>query len=95
MENKKKTLTSEELMKQYKEAKEKSDILYEQFQKAKQDEEDRRKAQLALEKEERKKAVEDAYDNYVSLLNKYVEDYGSFSITRDHKSAFDPWKWWL
>ena len=91
----KKDYTNEELQKAVEEAKKNYEMLNEQLTIAKQEEEDRRKAQLALEKEARTKEVDEAYDNYVSLLNKYVEDYGSYSIVREHSKAFDPYKWWF
>lgn len=95
MENKKKILTSEELKKQCEEAKKAYEMLNEQFKKVQQEEEDRRRAQLALEKDKRTKEVEEAYDNYRALLNKYIADYGVFSITRSHSAPFDDFKWWL
>ena len=52
---KKKDFTTEELAKQCEEAKKNFETLKKQLEQAQQDEEDRKKAQLALEKENRKK----------------------------------------
>ncbi len=47
----------------------------------KKEEAERKMAELALEKDKRKKEVDDAVENAVELVKKYIEDYGSFSIT--------------
>lgn len=38
---------------------------------------------LVKEKETRKKEIDEAYTHYVNLINKYIEDYGSFHKTYD------------
>lgn len=43
---------------------------------------ERKMAELEVEKEKRKKEVDDAIDNAIVLLKKYTEDYGSFPITK-------------
>ena len=80
MENKK-DFTIEELVQAYEETKVKAEALQEKIKQAKQEEEDRRKAELALEKESRKKEVDEALDNYSKLLKAYVEDYGPYTST--------------
>jgi hypothetical protein len=83
----KKDFTIKELAQQCEEAKKNFEALSEQLKKAQQDEEDRKKAQLALEKENRKKKVDDAFENYRKLLKAYIEDYGSYHT----ESASDDW----
>ena len=68
--------------------------------KKKREEEDRKKAELALAKENRKKEVEDAMDNCRELIKAYVKDYGFISINNDPdiwSSGFGnrPWHWWF
>ena len=68
--------------------------------KKKREEEEHKRAELALQKETRKKEIEDALDNYKKLLKAYIEDYGSISITSnsdDWFSLFDtkPFHWWF
>ena len=86
----KKDLTIEELTKAYEEAKSNYNTIGEQLKKAKQEEEDRKKAQLALEKEARKSEVSEAWDNYSKLLKAYIKDYGSYTkITSSKSDDFD------
>jgi hypothetical protein len=69
--------------------------------KKKREEKERKKAELALQKETRKKEVEDALDKYYVLLKAYLKDYGSLTIgeneTNDLKPFFasKPWHWWF
>ena len=68
--------------------------------KKKREEEDRKKAELALQKETRKKEIEDAADNYKKLIKAYIEDYGSISITSNSDGLFSlfdakPFHWWF
>lgn len=81
MESKKKSINVEELSKQYEEAKKNFESIGAQLQLAKKEEEDRRNAQLALEKENRKKEVDEAFQNYNNLLKAYINDYGSYGTT--------------
>lgn len=46
------------------------------------------KAKLEEEKNARKKEVEDAYDKYIELRRKYINDYGTFTMSR-HYSGKD------
>lgn len=88
MENNKKEFTIKELEKQYAVMSKKCKALDEQIKQKKQDEEDRRQAELAHNKEIRKKEVDDAYDNYSNLLRAYIKDYGSYSTTRTDNTIF-------
>jgi hypothetical protein len=62
--------------------------------------EEKRMAKLAVEKEKRKKEVDDAIDNAIELIKKYIKDYGSFSVT-DHVNDLSflfgskPWRLFL
>ena len=92
---KKKNLTIEELTKaceeaknNFEEAKNNFEVLSEQLIKAKQEEEDKKKAQRALEMETRKKEVDDAYETYNILLKAYIKDYGSYSATHIGDAIF-------
>jgi hypothetical protein len=89
----KKEFTSEELAKACEEAKKNFEKLNEQYLKAKREEEEEKAAQLALEKEARKKEVDEAYDKYLELLSAYVKDYGSYSTTAYSDDWF-PNKFW-
>ena len=82
-----KKLTIEELTKQCEEAKKTFDLLNEQLQKQKKEEEDRKQAELAVQKDARHKEVEDAFNNYQKLLRAFIRDYGWISI--NHKA--DDW----
>ena len=89
-----KDLTIEELEKQYAEITEQYKTIGEQLQQKKQDEEDRRKAQLALEQEKRKKEVDEALDKYYALLDAYIKDYGRYSTKRVKDGLADSF-WWF
>lgn len=78
MENKKE-FTIEELKKMYEDALKESNTIGEMLRQKEEDEEDRRKAQLALEKENRKKEVDEAFNKYNELVKAYIKDYGSYS----------------
>lgn len=80
MENNK-NFTIEELQKMHEDLLKETNTVGEMLKQKVQDEEDRRKAQFALEKETRKKEVDEALDNYNKLLKAYMEDYGAYSST--------------
>lgn len=69
--------------------------------KKKREEEDRKKAELALTKENRKKEIEDALEHWRKLMRAYLEDYGALSISKNVINDFEPffanrpWHWWL
>ena len=86
----KNNFTTEELRKQCEEAKTKFEALNEQLKQAEKEEEKHRKEQLALEKENRTKELNDAIDNANDLLNKWIKDYGPFTYKNVcNKSLFD------
>ena len=95
----KKDLTSEELAKACEEAKKNFEELSKQLKKVRQEEEDRRKAELALEKESRKKEVDDAIEKAKDLLEAYVKDYGIYSSEYNSNELGSLFKrfspWWL
>jgi hypothetical protein len=79
MKDTKREMTIEELEKEYTKITEERQNIEKVLKQKKQDEEARRTAQLALDKEKRRKEIEEAYDNYITLVNTYVRDYGSYS----------------
>jgi hypothetical protein len=89
---KKKDFTIEELKKMYEDSLKESNTLGEMLRQKEKDEEDRKKAQLALEKEARKKEVDEAFDTYNELLKAYIKDYGSYSTTYANDYDFFPGK---
>lgn len=56
--------------------------LREQLKKQEQEEKDRKRAQLLLEKEDREKELREVHKHYTELLNAYLRDYNSFSYGR-------------
>lgn len=95
----KKELTIEELKKQCEEAKENFESLNERLEKAVQEEERRKKAELAFEKENRKKELDDAITNAKDLLEAYIKDYGTYSSEYNSNDLISLFKyfspWWL
>ena len=88
-------LTVEEMEKQYAEMLEQCGNLCEQIKQKKQDEADRRKAELVLQKESRKKEVDEALKNYNELLKAYLADYGTYSSEEFSEDfAWYPNKYW-
>ena len=81
MKDVKKEMTIEELEKEYTKITEERQLIAERLQKKRQEEEDRRIAQLALEKENRKKELDTALENAKELLQKWIEDYGPYSYS--------------
>ena len=66
-----KNYTLEEMEAQYKD-------LGEKIKQKRQEEEDRKKAELALTKEARKKELDEAREQYLNLLQEYIRDYHSY-----------------
>lgn len=94
----KKEFTIEELEAQYKQAEENQRALREQIEQKKKEEKELRESQLALEKETRKKEVDDAVDKCKKLIKAYMHDYSvySFKSTDDDdifSSKFWNWIW--
>ena len=91
----KKDFTIEELVQAYEEAKTNCEALRTKIEQVKQEEEDRRKAELALEKESRKKEVDEALKHYNELLRAYLTDYGAYhSKEFSDDFAWYPNKFW-
>ena len=94
----KKEFTIEELKKMYEDSLKESNTLGEMLKQKEQEEEDRRKAQLALEKENRKKELDDAVERVDDLLQAYIKDYGSYSA-KYNGNEYIPIKrlfpWWF
>ncbi len=88
--DKKKELTSEEIKQQYEEAKKVFEELGVQLRIAQQKEEEQRKAKLALEKENRKKEVDKAFEKYNTLVKAYIKDYGSYTTI----TSTNDYNWW-
>ena len=62
--------------------------------KKKREEEERRKAELALEKETRRKEVIDAYKHFEKLRSDYLKDYGWVTIeTESTNKDSHSWFW--
>ena len=91
----KKDYTIEELEQQYAAIEEKRNALQQQIEQKKREEQELRDAQLAMEKEDRKKEVDDALENYKKLLRAYMRDYGMYSYSADDEifDLFGP-KFW-
>ena len=77
----------EELRKQYLEAEESFRMLQEQLAQAEKEEEEARRAKLRAKKEARYKEVVDAYEKFEELRDKYLEDYGKFTLTTPNSSS--------
>ena len=91
----KKDLTIAELKEAVKNAKETFDSLNDQLTIAIREEEERRKAQLALDKEARKQEVDEAVENVKELIEAYVEDYGSYSSKYNSASCKHIFPFWF
>ncbi len=96
----KKEMTIEELEKEYAELSKEKHLIEEELKKKKQEEENRRVAQLAIDKEKRKKEVDEAFENYMTLIDKYLRDYGEYTTVSNNSinSSYlinNPWAWWF
>lgn len=89
MEDNKKEMTIEELEKLYAEMEEKYKDLGKKLSQKKQEEENRKKAQLVAEKDARYKEIEEVYEHLTQLIKDYTKDYGSFSFKRDYKDKYE------
>lgn len=91
---KKTDFTIEELTKAYEEAKNNFNTLGEQLKKAQQEEEDRKRAELARTKETRKKEIEEVVQRLETLLKAWFADYGYFTFEqRNNHSNIFPYIW--
>ena len=95
----KKEFTIEELEAQYKLAEENQKALKQQIEQKKKEERELKEAQLVLEKETRKKEVDEAISKCRELIKAYMHDYGIYSYTSDDdtnslfSSKFWNWVW--
>ena len=81
-------MTIEELEKLYAEAEEKYKDLSKQLSQKKQEEENRKKAQLTAEKDTRYKEIEEVCEHLCQLIKDWTKDYGTFSFKRDYKDGY-------
>ena len=79
----KKDFTIEELKKMYEDATKECETIGEMLKQKEKDEEDKKKAQLTLEKENRKKELNEAREHYNTLLEAYIKDYGTCAYGDD------------
>ena len=94
MKDEKREMTIEELEKQVSEMKEQYEDLNKKLKQKKQDEADRKKAQLEAEKDVRYEEIKLASKHLNDLIQKYIDDYGSFSFSRsysDNKNDYFPY----
>lgn len=89
MKDEKREMTIEELEKQVSEMKEQYENLNKKLKQKKQDEADRKKAQLAAEKDTRYKEIEEVSKHLNQLISDYTKDYGRFSFTRSYSNKDD------
>ena len=89
MKDEKREMTIEELEKQVSEMKEQYDDLNKKLKQKKQDEADRKKAQLEAEKNTRYKEIETVSKHLNQLISDYTKDYGRFSFTRSYSNNDD------
>lgn len=89
MKDEKREMTIEELEKQVSEMKEQYEDLNKKLKQKKQDEADRKKAQLEAEKNTRYKEIEEVSKHLNQLISDYTKDYGRFSFTRSYSNNDD------
>ena len=89
MKDEKREMTFEELEKQVSEMKEQYENLNKKLKQKKQDEADRKKAQLEAEKNTRYKEIEEVSKHLNQLISDYTKDYGRFSFTRSYSNNDD------
>ena len=75
--------TLDQLLEDLKQAQQAYDIARKLDEQKKIEEEEKKKAELALQKDKRKKEVDDTIKKAVNLVQEYIEDYGSFHISDD------------
>lgn len=68
------------------------------------EEAERKRAELAAERDSRQKEIEEAEKHYLSLIKKFIEDYGNYEMTNSYEDSNDfisflfgshPWKLFL
>lgn len=85
----KKAITLEELEAEYAMRMAKCEAMRLQIEKNKREEEYRKKAQLALEKESREKLIEAKEQELITLIKDYINDYGTYSKRITNRSDDD------
>lgn len=85
--------TIEELKKMHEDLLKETNTIGEMLRQKVQDEEDHKKAQLALEKEERKKELDDAINHAHELLQKWFKDYGSYGYLSNANNSLIDFLW--
>ena len=88
MKDEKANINVEELTKQYEDAKKNFEKTKEKLEQAMKEEEAKKNAMFALQKESRKREVDDAFEHYLKLRNEYIEDYGSYKTGNIDNSIF-------
>lgn len=90
MEEIKREKTLEELKKEYEDVQSTYNTLKETIKKKEAEENERKKAQLTFEKENRREVIEEKQNELIALVHKYIEDYGSYEFYRsfDNKDKF-------
>ena len=83
-----KDFTIEELRKMHEDLGKEYETIGQMLKQKEKDEEEKKKAQLMAEKENRKKELDEACKHYSTLFDAYVRDYGSFSSVDDVDSDF-------
>lgn len=90
----KKEYTIEELTQQCEEAKKNFERLNKLIEEKKREEKELREAQLALEKDARKKEVDDAIAKCKALVKAYMHDYGIYSFSSTDGDSIFSSKFW-
>ena len=80
----KRQLTIEELETKYAKMMAECERVHQNIEQMKQDEADRKKALLALEKEQRTKAIEEKEEELVNMIREYIKDYGAYKTNHDN-----------
>jgi hypothetical protein len=75
----KREMTLEELEAEYAKKMAKCENMRLQIEQKKREEDDRKKAQLALDKEKRKNIIDEKEKELAGLIREYIKDYGSFN----------------
>jgi hypothetical protein len=85
----KKAITLEELEAEYAKRMAKCETMRLQIEKKKREAEDRKRAQLALEKESREQLIEAKEQELMTLIKDYINDYGTYSKRITNRSDDD------
>ena len=92
--------TLEQLTAEFKQLEKEFNLRKEELARKEAEEAERKKAELVVEKDKRKKEVDDAVSKAIELIKAYNDDYGKYSIT-DHFNELSflfgskPWRFFL